>query len=842
MAKLGFADRVWGVQLVALLLGSTALLPVAAGAADSVADRSPVETIVVTGSRFNADAAPAKASLNTTQPQTIINKSYIEDSTAETSDYTTILAIVPSLTGLSINGPGLSDGNVKNTLRGLPDGNFGLSYDGIPFGDTNGPTHHSESYFPSSTIGSVNVDRGPGNAGTLGASTYGGTIKLFSEPLSDDFRVRQTATAGSWTTFNFNTNIQTGIFDLAGHDARFLANYQGSGSSGYLTEQSTHRENELIKFAVDLAPDWTLTFFGSRNGLSQIVNDSNGATPGQIITFGKQFALQRTDTRLPTYIGFNPEHKNTDMEYLRLQGDVGGSWHFDDQFYTYAYINKTVTSTNITQTLANVQASLGLGAGAIAQGLGTKVAGVTYATDVPGYTKLNAYRVWGNIARAAYDYDLGFVTGQIRAGVWWEGSATERERYYLDMTKCAAANGGYCNGFQVEHSGNFADQKTSSGTTFNGINGVGYFEHTGWSQVQPFVEVDIKPLENLTITPGVKYVWWDHTINLNSLVKGKPPTVYGTAGNPDSFTTTRVLPFATVNYQPRQNWSIYAQYANGIYVPDITAFEVNTAISSFPKPQTTTNYQFGTVYYGDNFSVDADVYYIQSDNTIQQIVTGASPTPQCPIPNDTCNINAGTVTYKGVEGEATYVFGDELGGWLQNWSIFGNGSINSAKAHTDPLNPHSPTFQDKQAPFWTAAMGLIYKEGNWKISLIDKLVGQQYEDAPGKRVDVNGSTPVALAAGQTQYFGSFYKLGAYNRMDLTLYYDMGDIAGADITIGGGVYNLLNDRSIVALTINDKAPFTGGQTSAQAFTLRPGSLDQYYFQPERSFQFTVKVHL
>jgi iron complex outermembrane receptor protein len=188
---IGFRAR---LGLKAVFLGGS-ILAAGSALADTVAsDHATIETIVVTGTAFNPDIAPAKASLDTTQPQTIINKSYMEDSVAATADYTTILAIVPSLTGLSINGPGLSDGNVKNTLRGLPDGQFGLSYDGIPFGDTNGPTHHSESYFPGSTIGSADVDRGPGNAGTLGASTYGGTVNLFSEPLSDGMHIRQTAT------------------------------------------------------------------------------------------------------------------------------------------------------------------------------------------------------------------------------------------------------------------------------------------------------------------------------------------------------------------------------------------------------------------------------------------------------------------------------------------------------------------------------------------------------------------------------------------------------------------------------------------------------------------------
>ena len=209
-----------------------------------------------------------KGSLDTTQPQTIINKSYIEDSVAQTADYVTLLAIVPSLTGLSINGPGLSDGNVKNTLRGMPDGNFGMSYDGIPFGDTNGPTHHSESYFPASTIGSVDVDRGPGNAGTLGASTFGGTINLFSETLTDDFHAKQTATYGSWDTWNVNTNFQTGNFNADGHTTHaFLRTSRIRSPHGYLTLQSTHHDNELVKVETDIAPNWTLTAFANRNGL-----------------------------------------------------------------------------------------------------------------------------------------------------------------------------------------------------------------------------------------------------------------------------------------------------------------------------------------------------------------------------------------------------------------------------------------------------------------------------------------------------------------------------------------------------------------------------------------------
>ena len=47
--------------------------------AQQVADNNAdVETVVVTGTQFNTDVAPAKASIDTMEPQTIINKSYIQ--------------------------------------------------------------------------------------------------------------------------------------------------------------------------------------------------------------------------------------------------------------------------------------------------------------------------------------------------------------------------------------------------------------------------------------------------------------------------------------------------------------------------------------------------------------------------------------------------------------------------------------------------------------------------------------------------------------------------------------------------------------------------------------------
>jgi iron complex outermembrane receptor protein len=743
-----------------------------------------IETVVVTGTAFDPETAPAKARLETMQPQTIINKSYIEDSVSETGTYTSILAIAPSMTGTDLNGPGLSDNGVKNTLRGISDGNFGITYDGIPFGDSNGPSHHSESYFPATIIGSIDVDRGPGNAGNLGPSTYGGSINMFSEALTSRSGARVQATAGSFGTSMFNGNYQTGDFNVLGTTDRLLVNYQDTNTAGYLTYNSSAAQNYTVKFQSEIAPGWTATLFGSYNGLFQQLEDNAGPTPAQLVTYGKNFALQINNPAAGTYAPYNHVHKKTDMDYLRLQGELGGGIKIDNQFYTYAYVNKTLSTLTVAQTAADI-------AKGITESNGTIVGGVRFPNDIPGYTKQNAYRMWGNIFRASKDFDFGWLTGQLRAGVWWETSASQRARSDFDATKCFSSSTG-CNPW---HDQSFADSSNVAGTKSAPFGG-GFFEyqeHTNWNQYQPFVELELHPLEDLTITPGFKYVWWNHSVNA-PLEQKRVPVGPAKA----EFTTTRDLPFLMANYKIQPSWSVYAQYAQGIYVPDISAFEQKTIATTFPKAQTTTNYQAGTVYYADNFNFDADIYYIGVNNNI--VFQACNLAPIFGSSGETCGVNTGTATYKGIEAEGTYAFDGEMEGL----AVFLNGSLNNSKTQGKWI---------KQAPMWTSASGIFYKMGIWKFSLIDKIVGQQYSDATNT---------------------TFYKLGAYNNMDTKA-----SVTWQNLEFGVGIFNLLNSRSLASVGIVDSKTPIGG-SDVNDYTNRTGSQDQYYFQPSRSFQLTLKA--
>ena len=58
----------------------------------------------------------------------------------------------------------------------------------------------------------------------------------------------------------------------------------------------------------------------------------------------------------------------------------------------------------------------------------------------------------------------------------------------------------------------------------------------------------------------------------------------------------------------------------------------------------------------------------------------------------------------------------------------------------------------------------------------------------------------------------------------------------DFTVG--IYNVLNQRNLLSVTINDTNPIGGA--NVYDVNNRAGSLDQYYYAPATSFQFSVQA--
>ncbi len=729
---------------IALTAGSVAYAAAAAPIQEETPDYGTrVAELTVVAKGGAVAAAPAKASLKATEPQAIVSRAAIDQFIPATADYTQIVNLTPSLAGTSSNGPGL--GEAKNTLRGFKDGEYNITYDGIPWGDANGVTHHSTAFFPSSTIGAVVVDRGPGEASQLGQATFGGSVNLFSPEVSNTYGGSESLTAGSWNTFMSVTKFNTGdIKEL--NNAHLLFNFQALTTDGALTYNHAKAFNELVRGVFPLFGSWKLTGLATWNQTKINTNDNAGATLSQVALYGKNFALNN-DPTTQNYWGYNRVTKNTWFNYLMLNGDITDTLKLENKIYSYYYKNDTESTVDPTLDLTNPANHSSI--------------------KLPGYTKLNVYRIQGDILHL--NQDLPF--GQLRTGIWLEEAFTgPRARYDYN-----AINGAI-------------DLRQTNPTAhgFNPPRNIEYIQYSGWKQYQPFVDLEWRVTPKLTITPGLKYMNFDLSVNTDINQKSREP-FHG------SRTFSKTLYFLTANYKVLDNLAVYAQYATGMLVPDISITQFVGPDLSAIQPQTSTNYQFGGVYHSNKLSLDADVYYIDFKNKLQQVKVGSGAS------TTEAQFNIGGAVYKGIEAQATYQLTPSL-------YIFGNGSLNSAKTKgLSVLLPAPVTIvANKQvagAPVSTAGLGVIYKVGGLSVSLVDKYVGESW---------ANEGEP------------SNFKVAGYHSADLTAVYNFGRYR-----VEGAVYNLTDSRKVTSIKPVNKTNVTS-------------TFDQYYYQPERNFQVSLKA--
>lgn len=750
-----------GVSMLALSLPSTAAFAetpaVSLSADDTAPDQKPKSDlaegsdIVVTATRAN-EIAPVTASLQTTQPQSIISRSFIEDSLPATADFNQIALISPSVSGYgNANGPGLSES--KAQIRGFQDGEYNITYDGVPFGDTNDPTHHSNTFFPSNTIETLIVDRGPGNASQLGQATFGGNINLFSRATREDAGIEAKATYGSFNTWMLRGVAQSGVIDKLGGTEIVLSG-QHVGSDGARTFSPFKSNNLFGKVMIPIGPDAKLTILGTYNENSFSQPDKDGATLSQVAQFGKNFSLNNDPTS-QSYYGYNHTHKTTDFEIVKFEANIAPNSVFENRAYTYSYDNETLSGSDVTLFATASAADIASANKVVLTPGGAKT------TGVPGYTKTNKYRMFGDIAKTRIDFGFGAIT----TGAWIEWSNTYRQQRDVDLL---TGNPNY-----AEKA--VKDPVTGVATPAN----VKFDQNSHTNHTEEFVELELRPIAGLKITPGFKHVDFNRRVdalyNQTTRIPQKLSDTYGAN-----------LPFATVNYAVNDRLAVYAQYARGFLAPSLGVLYVANPSLSTVEPERSTNYQAGVVYHGGNLSIDADAYKIDFTNKFASI--------NAPNAADgVLWINQGAVQYKGLEGQVTYALPHGI-------AVFANGSRNYAKTK----NPDSPNLQVANAPEWTAAAGILYKSGPIRFSLIDKYIGQQWFTDPTSVTDLN--------VGKTLPVYNSYRSNGYNSAILSARYDIGPVR-----IGIEVDDLFNSRAVTNINTGKTTPF-----------------DQYFYQVGRSF--------
>ena len=729
------------------LSAHAATTAVASAADTGVPTTTNNDDIIVTATMVN-QATPITASIYTTEPQAIVSRSIIENSIAPTADYAQVILLTPGASLAPASGNGVGLGDQKITLRGFKDGQYNITYDGIPFGDSNDPTHHSTSYFPNGTYDRIIVDRGPGSATDLGQASYGGNVHIISREATDQRFIEGEAVYGSFNTALGRLTVNTGSLDKLG-GLKIIAVGEYKRTDGALTNQSGWWANGFIKAEKPLGDDGEFSILANYNqSLFHQSDAAGGATAGQIAMFGKQFGATNPATAAASLYpnarnDWNWQNKTTDMEVARLTFHPFSNVTFDNKVYTYFYKNFTLstedstTQCNVLSTADQCTGTATVGAvatpyagisttanggsftnvKAMGAGLGGG-GGSTIAGDIPGYTKLNQYRNWGDIMQIDVKTDAGIL----KVGAWYEHSQSKRYRYDYDFTT-ASRNGGISNytfNFPIMNDGanwNWKEKDTAANVQLSGQPVPAYIkydERTSWDQIQGFGEFELKLLnDTLTITPGLKVQ--DFTRKINTPLAAQSSRV----GIHTSESYKPTLPYATVNYLIRPNFSVYAQYAKGFLVPSLgTSLETRSTGSAVgqplpldPAPTKTKNYQAGFVYAGERLNIDADVYYIEASNS----------TYVDPGNNNNVFQSLDPAHYKGVEGQVSYLFVPGLTG-------IANATLMSSK----DAGGSSAVLNGKwlqAAPNYTALLGAVYNTGRFKLSYLHKFTGRQWVDA-----------------------------------------------------------------------------------------------------------------
>ncbi len=649
-----------------------------------------LENIVVTGDKPATAPyeAPTQGSLDSGEPQSIINQHFIENNASPAANYTDIINVSPSVVDTTPNGRGLAE-SLNLSIRGLQDGQFNVTFDGVPWGDSNDFTHHSTSYFTADTIGKVVVDRGPGTAAQIGNATFGGTVALQSKDPMITHNMNVSASVGTWRSNDYSAQYDSGAIAGAGN-GRMMVTLTSINSDGAMSNNSLNRKNAFLKYVQPVSADTTVSAVLMYNTLHQNVAQM-GTSRSNLALYGPSYSMSDIPSS-DSYYGYNYDDIHTDFEYIDVK-TVWSGVHVDNKLYSYAYYHKI----NETNDISIAQGSLGLYDG---------TPGIPGANpnDVAGQKGFNNYRSVGDIIRA--EMDLG--PGSARAGLWYDYQWNDRCLTDVDWTL-----GGITDPNTVDGSGSYL--------------GVQRLIHNDLRTLSPFVEYEYRPIESLSITPGVRYT--SFTRDFNATVN---QNVFGALDT--SKTWNGVQPSVYALYHVSSSWSAYAQAARGFLAPVANVFyksagSVALASLTSQSPETTMNYQVGTTWKSSALTLAADLYHIDFSNFVSTHVNASGFV-------DAALSHAGGATFNGEEFEGTYAVGE-------GFSVYGNISHNGSG-----YKDGSPIYN---APSGISAVGVIFDRGPLYASVISKHVGSTVQQGYAANETVSGYTVNDLAFAYTMH-------------------------------------------------------------------------------------------
>ncbi len=582
----------------------------------ATASATTLDKVIVSGNSVDT-LAPSAAPLEASQPTSIIDERFIRDSLRNNSNFDSLIKYAPSMSVSSPEGPGM--GKAENTsLRGFQDGQFNMTFDGIPFGDSSDWHHTTSAYFTNHVLSQAQIERGPGTASTIGNATFGGNIGLRSRNPSDVDGITPYFTVGSWNTLAGGVSADEHVGNTA-----VFADLSDEKSDTYLKNTDDKRQHVFVKTITRLGDETTLTVLANYNKERQ--NTVQGATKEMIENDPRSGGLTDNPALL-SYAGYNGAKYSSVFSYIGLDTRFGDNWSFNDKLYFNNFdhwSNKTADATDSDPDSPSLGVQYYYPVGSTDGTPGDKSQKI--AGDVGGNQSDNKFHAIGDTAKFSYDFD---TVGSLLFGVWYEHSEASKSKRPMDYTLGVPS--------YVKKTGVVSTLETYTTDT-----------------LQPYLEFDWKLTDQLTLTPGVRYA--------STKREDKQPSL----AYDGSATYSATLPSVSLHDAISDHWSAYAQAAQGFLAPPIDYVEdTDTTSGRHLDPEKTTNFQIGTAYAAKSVTFGIDVYDIDFDNYITSYTPVGS--------DDAIYVNRGGATYKGAEAEATLSLTHGL-------SLYANASYNQAE-------------------------------------------------------------------------------------------------------------------------------------------------------------------
>jgi len=688
--------------------------------------------------------APSQPPLTASQPTSVIGPSYIQNNTVGSENYDNIIKFSPSVQNVEPTGAGLQQ-NFMETIRGFRYTQFNQTFDGLVLpGTISSFAPQTGAYFLAHDIASISIDRGPGTASQIGYATFGGTVAATLTTPSNTFGINPYGSFGSWGLNVEGLRLDSGAIPQLGGASGLIdgAHVQGNG---YLTGTSTNRNNIYGKVEAPIGDNTVLTVEGMYDYVR--THTSYGSTVAQIQTLGPNYSLNQNPLSQAA-TQYNTDNYYTDFDYIGIKSSFGGGWSIDDKAYTVSYYHNGISGLDPNDTTPEGTPLPGsktnLSGTYIINGVPTKV-----TDDVPGLAGHSDFRSVGNTFKLTKDTDYG----QIRTGLWVDYNSGSSYKVNIDLSQ---NNAPYIPGN--------GKGSTSQLTPYNSLY------NTTLLTVQPYLEFAWKPLPGLTITPGLKYTNVTRDVDATYINKN------GMSLN-TSQTWGDALPAIDAHYEIMKGWVAYVQIAEGFLAPPLNTLLVPAGNSPTSlKPQTTTNYQVGTTFQNDRFSLGFDMYYIQFENYIAAETNNLG----------TFYANNGSAVFQGIEAEGTVKI-------VNGVALCANGTLNDAtyqSGYPVALNPQS-----------TGAIGPIVDRDNFYGALLAKYVGPQY-------------TLDQTVAGAAAH--PLFPIPGYYNADLSLGYKLvlPQFNNRSLNFRLNVTNLFNDHSLTGL-------FSQAPSGVGLFATNPG---------------------